>query len=231
MIERAAERIHQRLHRLDAGVALVVALHNRPRRGDGAGAEQHILDGRLVLIPLLAVAPILVRQLPGFVRRVLSLLEAAQLLLRADLNPEFGDDHPEIHQLPLELVDLTISALPLLLRGEALDALDQHPAIPTAVEDQDLLLIRGLEAAPKAPQIMVRGVLALGGRDGENLVAARIQLLGDPLDIPALAARVPALVGDDERALLLVELEGQLAELELVEDLLLLVCLLLQLLV
>ena len=49
----------------------------------------------------------------------------------------------------LEVVDLRVGAPPVGLRGEALDALDQHPAVPRAVEDGEVPAPR--EMAPEAP--------------------------------------------------------------------------------
>ena len=63
-------------------------------------------------------------------------LKTAQLLFRADVDPELYHDHAKIDQLTLELVDLAVGALPLRFVAESLDPLDHHPAVPTAVKDQ-----------------------------------------------------------------------------------------------
>ncbi len=78
-----------------------------------------------------------------------------------------------------------------LLGGEALHPLDQHAAVPGAVEDRDLPALR--QAPPEAVEVVARLVLALRGADGIDDVAARIEFLGDALDGAAFAGRVPAL--------------------------------------
>ena len=61
-------------------------------------------------------------------------LESLELLLLADLQPELHHDHALHHEAAFELHDLVVGAHPLLARGEVLDALDQYPAVPAAVE-------------------------------------------------------------------------------------------------
>ena len=56
---------------------------------------------------------------------------------------ELDEDHARLAQVEIELVDLTIGAAPLRLGGDALDALDQNPPVPAAIEDDDLLLLGG----------------------------------------------------------------------------------------
>ena len=53
-----------------------------------------------------------------------------------------------------------------------------------------------------------------GGRRGDrdDLVAARVERRRHPLDVAALARRVPALVGEDHRDAAAVELVVQLGE-------------------
>jgi hypothetical protein len=46
------------------------------------------------------------------------------------MQPELADDHPEIDQLALELVDLGIGPAPRCLAGESLDARDKHAPLP-----------------------------------------------------------------------------------------------------
>jgi hypothetical protein len=74
----------------------VVAFHQAPGGGARAGLHQHLLHGFLVGAPLLAVAPVFVGELPGFVADGLALLEAAELLLARDVDPELRQDDPEV---------------------------------------------------------------------------------------------------------------------------------------
>src|SRR5512143_3472686 len=111
--------------------------------------QQHVLDRLGVLAPLGAVAPVLLGQLVGAVGIDLAGLEAAELLVLRDLEPELADDHAEGMLVGFELVDLAVGAAPLALVAEVLDALDQDAAIVAAVEDADVAGAR--QVAPEAP--------------------------------------------------------------------------------
>jgi hypothetical protein len=65
---------------------------------------------------------------------------------------------------------------------------------------------------------MVFRVVASRRADSMHHVAARVQALGQAADRPALPCRVPALKGDDDRALLLVHLKAELREPHLEPD-------------
>src|SRR4029079_5016361 len=116
-------------------------------------------------------------------------------------------DRTELDQLALELVDLGIGALPLVGAREALDSLDQHSAIPGAVEDRDRAARR--QPPPEAVEIVVGLVVA--GRRGDRVddIAARGELFGDSLDASALAGCVPAFEHSYDWSLLLVDLEAK----------------------
>src|SRR5204863_5919864 len=86
--------------------------------------------------PLLPVAPVLVGELPRLERVVLAAVEALELLLLGDVHPELDEDRALGGLDALEVVDLVIRPLPLLAGREALDALDEHPAVPRAIEDR-----------------------------------------------------------------------------------------------
>src|SRR5205085_12455351 len=82
------------LDHLHAGVALGVPLDQVPRRVLGVGALQHVLQRPDVMLSLLAVAPVLVGELPPLQRVLLAALEALELLGVGDVQPELDDDHP-----------------------------------------------------------------------------------------------------------------------------------------
>src|SRR5690348_6937037 len=69
-----------RLDHLHTRVALGVGLDEVPRRPLSARALEHLLDRPGVGLTALAVAPVLVGQLPRLQRVALTALEAAQLL-------------------------------------------------------------------------------------------------------------------------------------------------------
>ena len=83
-----SSRSHAVFSTLMRAQVLVVGLDERPRRLARAGPLDHVVDRELVGIPAVAVAPVLVGQLPPLVGRRLALLEAAQLLVRGDVQPE-----------------------------------------------------------------------------------------------------------------------------------------------
>ena len=82
-----------RLHHLHPRVALALGLHQLPPRRLVVGARQHVLHRLEVLRPLLAVLPVVRRQLPASSADRLALLEAPQLLLLGDVQPELDQDH------------------------------------------------------------------------------------------------------------------------------------------
>src|SRR5512140_1549543 len=86
------DALAEALEGLDAREELVVRGDDGPRRVVGRGALDHVVHRALVRRPLLAVAPVLVRDLEALVGRVLPRLEAPQLLRGGDREPEFRDD-------------------------------------------------------------------------------------------------------------------------------------------
>ena len=87
---------------------------------------------------------------------------ALLLFLLADMHQDLHDAHAVLDQLVLELVDLVIGALPGGLVAEALDALDQHAAIPGAVEDRPIA--RAPAAAARSARDSAGPVLRLSAR-------------------------------------------------------------------
>jgi hypothetical protein len=67
----------------------------------------------------------------------------------------------------LEVVDLAIGTHPVGLAAQAFDALDQHAAVPGAVEQARTAAPR--QVAPEAPQVGL-GALLLGGRGNRHHV-------------------------------------------------------------
>ena len=98
------------------------------------GATQHVLDRPYVRLALLAVAPVLVGQLPALQRIVLAGLKAAELLLVGEVHPELDQHHALRAQSALEFDDLVVRALHSRLSRKPFDPLDQHPAVPGSIE-------------------------------------------------------------------------------------------------
>src|SRR6185437_13416687 len=141
------------LDHLDPGPPLAVAFDQRPRRVRRVGAVEHVLDRVLVLLALVPIAPVLVGELPLLERVGPPPLEPLELLLFGQVQPELDQDRAVVHQRPLELADLLVGPAPLVLGGEALDPLDQDPAVPGPVEHGHAAPARQLR--PEPPEIVV----------------------------------------------------------------------------
>ena len=176
----------------------------------GRGLLHHVLDRRHVVRPARAVAEVLVGELPALHRIGEPRTEALELFVGGDVEEDLDQPHARVDQHPLELVDLAIGAPPFRLAGEALDALDQHPAVPRAVEGDDLAVLR--QAAPEALQIVLGALVLVGRGDRTDPEAARIERPAEAAHDAALAGGVPALE-DDDRALRRAEI-GLLDELQ-----------------
>ena len=121
--------------------------------------------------------------------------EPPHLLVGRDVQEELHQSDPVGDQHALELVDLIVGAAPFGGGGEALDPLDQHPAVPRPVEGDDLAVPR--QALPETLQIMERFLPLFRGGDGVDLEASRVERPAEPPDHAALASRVPAFKHDD----------------------------------
>ena len=195
--DRSLDGLVDGLDHAQPRVPLGVALDEVPRRLGGARLREHVLHGLGVLIALLPVAPILVGQLPRLERIFLASLEAPQLLLVGDVHPELDEDGALHDQHRLELADLGVGPLPRVVVGVPLDAFDQHPAVPGAVEDGHATPAGQLR--PEPPQPVVPQLVLRGRRERAHADVARIELPDEPLDRSALAGSVPALEDDAHR--------------------------------
>src|SRR3954452_15908866 len=193
--EGLLEPVAQGAQDLDPRPALVLGLDQGPGRVGRAGPVDHVVDRVLVLVPLLAVAPVLGRDLEPLELDLLALLEAAELLVLADGEPELDHDDAGAVELLLEVVDLAVGPQPLGRAGEALDPLDQDAAVPGAVEDRDVAL--AWHVAPEAPEVGP-GLLLVGrGGDRVDPEAAGIERRRHAADAATLAGGVVALEDGD----------------------------------
>src|SRR5262245_6836675 len=122
-----------------------------PARLPRIRAHHHLPCRSLIRVVKRAIRPILRIDLEALELVLVALLETAQLLGLAHLQPELRDDQVVLEQLALELADLVVSAPPSGGRRETAHALDQHAAIPGAIEDRDVTARR--HVPPEAPQI------------------------------------------------------------------------------
>ena len=93
LMQRPREPVGQRPQHLQPRVVLIVAFDQRPWRLPRARVAT-MSSTAFVRFPLLAIAPVLVGQLPALVRQALALLEAPQLLVLADVHPVFTTTTP-----------------------------------------------------------------------------------------------------------------------------------------
>src|SRR3954451_7180704 len=105
----------RRLDHRYAGVALRVTRDQVPggARLD-AGPGDHLLHGLVIGAALVAVSPVLVGQFPALQRVVPAPLEALELLVGRDVDPELDQHHPLVRQAALEVVDLAVGPVPLV---------------------------------------------------------------------------------------------------------------------
>src|SRR5690606_28035699 len=123
--------------------------------------------------------------------------EATELFLAGDVHPEFDDDGAVVGELLFEVVELAVGALPFIGPAEALEAFDEHAAIPGAVEDGDEAVTGDLP--PEAPKVVEVFFLVGGFADGDDAAVAHVDGAGEAADGTAFAGGVPALEDEDDR--------------------------------
>ena len=145
-----------------------------------------------------AVPVIIFARFPAFPRVFKAILETLVLFRLRHMHEEFDDGDAIVLLLRFEFVDFVVSALPVFFAAKALDAFDEHAAIPGAVKHIDFACTR--QAFPEPPEEMA-DALFLGRRGNRpDFIISRVPAGREPLDHPALAARVPALDRDDRAA-------------------------------
>ncbi len=98
---------------------------------------------------LLPIAPVFLGDLEALVLDLCALLEAPELLLVTDLQPELDNDATGTPDVMLEIVDFSVGAQPVGLAAESLDPFDKHPPVPRAVENGNAPEARHM--APESP--------------------------------------------------------------------------------
>ena len=176
------------LQDLDPGEVLVVGFDQGPGARARWKCGPPCRTRRSRTGPIFAVAPVFV----GDLERLNSVswrLEAAQLFVGGNLEPEFDDHRPCRHQLVLEIVDLGVGPQPVGFGAEALDPLDQYPAVPTS--GRRCRCARCAAGAARSARGRA-GRAPPGGRgDGNDLVLAGVDGLdraSDGCPLPAASA-------------------------------------------
>ena len=205
------QRVDNNAQSLDTRILFVIGLQNVPGGKCRVGLLEHLVGGFLVEIPLFAVAPVFVCDLPLLLRRILAVCETGELGGIVDLYPEFDDDGTPFGQFFLKFIDLVIGALPVVFGAESLETFYHDTAVPGAVEDRDVAVLG--KACPEAPEEMPGLFVRLGACNRKHLESSGIQSCSDTLDIAALAGSIPSLVGNDDRDFPAVQLVVQGMEL------------------
>ena len=123
-----------RLGHLHPRVALGLGLDDRPRRVRRARALEHVVDAASYsarFSRLRQSSSVSFHAFSGSSRRASKRSSCSRV---GDVQPELDQHEVLLVEHLLEGVDLVVGALPRALGGEALDALDQHAAVPRAVE-------------------------------------------------------------------------------------------------
>jgi hypothetical protein len=107
------------------------------------------------------------------------------------VHPELDQDRALGGEGGLEVDDLLVRPLPRLLGGEPLDPLDQHPAVPGAVQHGHATPAG--QHRPEPPQEVVPLLVVGGGGELGDPHVPGVQLADEALDRPALPGGVPAL--------------------------------------
>ena len=92
--------------------------------------DDHIVDRMFVVVPSVTVAPVFLGNLVHLPRSLLAFLEAAQLFVLADMQPELVEDDAVFQQLFLKIIDLLKGASPFPFACKLFHAFNQYPAIP-----------------------------------------------------------------------------------------------------
>ena len=168
-----------------------------PRRISRTSLLEHLIDRLLILIPFLTVSPVLIRDLPLFLRIVLTVIKPRKLCILVDLNPEFDDHSSPVGQFFLKFVHFIVRTFPVVFAAESFQTFHHDTAIPGAVKNCDMTVL--WKSRPETPQIMAGFFVWFRAGDRMHLVSAWIKCTCDSLDISTLAGSIPSFVCDDHR--------------------------------
>ena len=159
------------------------------------GAVEHVLDRLGVRRPLLAVAPVLVGELPRLQRVVLAGLEAAQLLLVGDVHPELDQDRALGDQHASRTRGSRRRPAPTRRRS-AKPSTRSTSTRPYQERSKTAMPPQPGSAGQNRHSQWCRFSSSVGAENGAHPHVARVELLDQPLDRAALAGGVPALEDD-----------------------------------
>src|SRR5688572_29445109 len=129
---------------------MIIRRDDRPRRFGMRCLPDHVLERATVPTEPSMRVPVFASDPPLLVRVVLEGVEAAALFALREIQEELDDRRTVRRERLLEPGDLPVRLLDFLVGDQVLDALDQHPAVPRAVEAGEGFATRRLQ--PEAPQ-------------------------------------------------------------------------------
>ena len=135
----------------DAREFLVVGGHHHPWRVWGRRVPDHVLVGRLVVVPVVALFQIARGELPVLFRHVQPLEKPRLLLFLRDVQEELADDVTVTGHVALETVDVFEPFFPDPLRDELWRQLRIPQNLRVDANDERLLVVRPVEDADPAP--------------------------------------------------------------------------------
>src|SRR5579875_982356 len=199
----------------DAAVPLVLARQDITGGELRAGAVEHLVGRARVVVPVLAGLLVGFAVLPGLVGGALP--EAAQLLVRRDVQPELDHDVAAADQALLEGADLRVRLADELGAGNLHHRLHQNSLGPAAVEGANLAELGHAVVLVEPPQVVVLELLVGGRADGDPLENLRVEAKGleKADDGAALAGGVPTLKDENKRPAGGLQLADERVELRL----------------
>jgi hypothetical protein len=183
-------------HRFQTGPLLVVTLHHGPRRDRRVGVVEHRLLGLGVVVPLIQRLDIHRAEFPLPDGIDLPDDEPGQLLALRHREPEFDQVNAGPHDHALEIRSLAHELEVLLVGAEAHDPLHAGPVVPGPVEHDDLTRAGQVGHVPLEVPLALLPLARLLQRDHGR--AARVEVLHEAFDRPALAGGIAALEHDHD---------------------------------
>ena len=159
---------------------------------------------------LLAVAPVFLGNLEPLVLNLGTLLEALELLLVANLQPELDDNAASVPDVVFEVVDFSVGTQPVRLAAESLDPLDEYATKPGAVENDHSPEPR--HVTPESPEVRLCTLLFGGRSDRDDLVLPRIHGRHYPANGAALAGCIRTFESKNQGPLLEVRVAHQFGQ-------------------
>ena len=150
--------------------------------------HHHVVLGAGVILPAVDRLQVHRAELPAAHRIIAAGLEPTQLFVLGDREPVLAQNNPVVDEHLLEDRTLPQEQGVLLRSAETHDPFHAGPVVPGAVEQHDLAL--GRQVFDIALEVPLPAFALAGSRQGGDAHRTGAEVLGDPLDGPALAGGV-----------------------------------------